>query len=55
MKIHYAHPTYGVVCHTNRTRRTSRQERVTSVPVQVTCLRCRKAHSLDAAAQEVGK
>lgn len=47
MKIHYAHPVYGVTCHTNRTRATSRKARTTPEAPKVTCDACRKQHALD--------
>jgi hypothetical protein len=46
MKVHYEHPTYGVCCNTNRTRRTTHKNRTTTDKDKVTCATCQKMHHL---------
>jgi hypothetical protein len=46
MKVHY-NGIFGLVCNTNRTRRTSHTSRITTDIDKVTCLACRKWYRLD--------
>jgi hypothetical protein len=46
MKVHYD-GKYGMVCNTNRTRRTTHRHRLTNEPAKVTCEKCKKFYNIE--------
>jgi len=46
MKTHYDHPTFGVCCNTNKSRRTTHLARATQDATKVTCAICKKQHNI---------